>query len=149
MAPVRSVLDVKASPERAWALITDWRAHGRWIPFTVVSIDEDSPSPSGLGTRFTGRTALGPIGFDDPMTVTEWQPPDGSTPGHCRLVKRGRWVTGWAEISVSSQAGGSRLVWIEDIAPRWTPKFADPVVSRIGKVLFDGTLRKLAAELDG
>lgn len=149
MAPVRSVLDVKASPDAAWALITDWPAHGRWIPLTVVTIDGDSPGRSGLGTRFTGRTGLGPLGFDDPMTVTEWQPPAGASDGRCRLVKRGRWISGWAEISVSPRPGGCRLVWTEDIQPRWTPRFADPVVSRIGRVLFDGTLRKFAAELDG
>jgi hypothetical protein len=149
MAPVRSVLDIKASPDEVWALVTDWPAHGRWIPFTVVTIDDDSPSSSGLGTQFTGRTALGPVGFDDPMTVTEWQPPDGSSAGHCRLVKRGRWIVGSAEISVSPRPDGCRLVWTEDVSPRWTPKFADPLVSMVGRVLFDGTLRKLAAELDG
>jgi hypothetical protein len=85
MARVRSVLDIKASPDEVWALVTDWPAHGRWIPFTVVTIDDDSP----------------------------------------------------------------RLVWTEDVSPRWTPKFADALVSMVGKVLFDGTLRKFAAELDG
>ncbi|MDQ2838073.1 MAG: SRPBCC family protein [Actinomycetota bacterium] len=147
MARMRSVREIAADPERVWALATDWTAHGRWIPLTVVSIDLDSPSSSGLGTRFTGRTALGPVGFDDPMTVTGWQPPQDGQPGRCRVVKRGRWLAGWAEIEVSPTETGSRLVWTEDVSPRWTPGVADPLVSLIGGRLFDRTLRKLAAEL--
>jgi uncharacterized protein YndB with AHSA1/START domain len=149
MALVRSVRRVDAPVDRVWALITDWPAHGRWIPLTRVGIDPDSPTVEGLGTRFTGRTALGPIGFDDPMTVTEWQPPDGAGPGRCRVVKRGRWLAGWAEIEVRPEAGGSRLSWVEDVRPRWTPKLVDPVVSLVGKLLFDRTLRRLARELSG
>jgi uncharacterized protein YndB with AHSA1/START domain len=149
MALVRSVRQLGAPVDRVWALVTDWPAHGRWIPLTRVSIDPDSPTARGLGTRFTGRTALGPIGFDDPMTVTEWQPPDASGEGRCRVIKRGRWLAGWAEIEVRPTAGGSRLSWLEDVRPRWTPRWADPVVSRVGKLLFDRTLRRLARELSG
>jgi hypothetical protein len=148
MALVRSSLELAGvEAEAAWQLATDWPAHGRWIPLTVVSIDPDSPSTSGLGTRFTGRTAVGPLGFDDPMTVTQWQPPADGAPGRCRIVKRGRWLTGWAEIEVLPTGDGCRLVWTEDITPRWTPKAADPVVSRIGTALFDRTIRQLATEL--
>jgi hypothetical protein len=149
MALVRSVRQLDAPVERAWALVTDWPAHGRWIPLTTVSIDPDSQATQGLGTRFTGRTALGPIGFDDPMTVTVWQPPDDDKAGRCRVVKRGRWLAGWAEIEVRPADGGSRLSWLEDVRPRWTPRLADPVISRVGKLLFDRTLRRLARELSG
>jgi len=145
MALVRSVRQIEAPAERVWALVTDWPAHSRWIPLTTVTIDRDSPVDEGIGVRFTGRTALGPIGFDDPMTVTEWQPPAGG-PGRCRVVKRGRWLTGWAEIEVRQVPGGSRLSWMEDVQPRWTPGFADRMVSWMGKLLFDRTLRRLAHE---
>jgi hypothetical protein len=149
MALMRSTLTLEAGVDRVWALVTDWPAHGRWIPFTRVSIDPDSPDSSGLGTRFTGRSALGPVGFDDAMTVTGWQPPEGDRPGTCRVVKRGAWLAGWAEIEVRPAATGTELIWTEDVRPRWTPRWADPVVSRVGKVLFDRTLRSIAAELAG
>jgi uncharacterized protein YndB with AHSA1/START domain len=149
MALVRSVIRLDAPADRVWALVTDWPAHSRWIPLTRVTIDPDSPAHTGLGTRFTGRTALGRVGFDDPMTVTEWQPPEGERPGRCRVVKRGRWLTGWAEIEVQPDGIGCRLSWIEDVRPRWTPRAADPAVSRVGKLLFDRTLRRLARELSG
>jgi Polyketide cyclase / dehydrase and lipid transport len=149
VALVRSVRQVGADPGRVWSLVTDWPAHGRWIPLTTVTIDRDSPVTKGVGTRFTGRTALGPVGFDDPMTVTEWQPPVDGSAGRCRVVKRGRWLTGWAEIEVQPVSDGSRLIWVEDVRPRWTPRLADRVVSRVGRLLFDRTLRQLARELSG
>lgn len=147
MARVRSARHIPAPPEAVWKLVTDWPAHGRWIPLTVVTIDADSPTSDGIGTRFTGRTAVGPLGFDDPMTVTGWQPPTDSTPGRCRIVKRGRWLAGWAEIEVTPAGEGTELVWIEDVAPRWTPKFLDPVVSLVGRKLFDRTIAQIAGEV--
>ncbi|HTZ45455.1 MAG TPA: SRPBCC family protein [Jatrophihabitans sp.] len=149
MALVRTARHLDAPVDLVWALVTDWPAHSRWIPFTEVAVDADSPVRSGLGTRFTGRTALGPVGFDDPMTVTEWQPPDGGTPGRCRVVKRGRWLTGWAEIEVRPEPGGCRLSWVEDVRTRWTPRWADPVAAAAGDRLFALTLRRIAAELAG
>lgn len=149
MALVRADLHIDASAERVWELVTDWPAHGRWIPLTRVSIDPDSPTGTGLGTRFTGRTGLGPVGFDDPMTVTEWQPPAEAGAGRCRVVKRGRWLTGWAEIEVRPEADGSRLSWLEDVRPRWLPRLADPAVALAGNLLFGRALRRAAAELAG
>jgi hypothetical protein len=149
MARVQASLAIPAvSSDQVWNLVTDWPAHGRWIPLTTVTIDADSPSAFGLGTRFTGRTHLGRVGFDDPMQVTHWQPPTANESGRCRLVKRGRWVTGWAEINVDPEAGASRLTWTEDIRTRWTPRFVDPLVSRVGSALFGRTIRKLARELE-
>jgi len=148
MALVHVTRRIDADPQRVWQLVTDWPAQSRWIPLTRVFIDPDGPS-AGVGTRFTGRTGLGPLFFDDLMEVTEWQPPaDGA--GRCRVVHRGRWVRGWAEITVVPAAGGgAQLTWLEDIRPRWTPRLADPVVAGVGRVLFDGTLAKLAGELSG
>jgi len=147
MALVRSSRRIEASPDEVWQLVTDWAAHSRWIPFTEVTVDPAGP-PSGLGVRFVGRSALGPVGFDDPMTVTDWQPPTDDRAGACHIEHQGPWVRGWAEIRVMPDGSATELSWIEEVRPRWTPKFADPVVARIGRVLFDGTLRKLAAEVE-
>jgi hypothetical protein len=106
---------------------------------------------TGGGTRFTGRTALGRIGFDDPMVVTEWQPPDDSGTGRCRVVKQGPWLTGWAEVRVARTDDGTRVSWLEDVRARWVPRLADrlvdPLVGAVGSALFSHVLRKMAAEL--
>ncbi|GMA86024.1 hypothetical protein GCM10025868_12740 [Angustibacter aerolatus] len=102
--------------------MTDWPAQGRWVPSTVVRTT--SAQTSGVGTSFVARTGVGPLGFDDPMTVTAWQPPDGAAPGAYTVTKSGRVVLGGAEVTVRALGPDrSLLVWAET---------ADlPLVSRV------------------
>jgi uncharacterized protein YndB with AHSA1/START domain len=147
MARIRTELVIDAPADRVWALVTDWPAQSRWIPLTTVTIDSPGPAGTGLGTRFTGRSRLGPVGFDDPMEVAEWRPPSGVTAGRCRIRKLGPWLTGWAEIEVRPEPGGSRVEWVEEVRARWTPRIADPVIAAVGSAFFGRVLRKMAAEL--
>jgi hypothetical protein len=91
------------------------------------------------------RTAVGPLGFDDPMEVTVWQPPSADAPGRVRLEKRGTAVLGWAEIEVRADGSGSRLLWREEIRLRCLPAALDPLVAAVGGGVFgrvvDGLLR--------
>lgn len=114
---------------QAWALLTDWRRHGDFIPFTEVRITRTgrSEAPTDgrtLGAVFVARTSLGPFHFDDPMEVTYWHPPDDG-PGLCRLVKTGRVVTGWAVLEVTPSSTGCSVAWKEDAAVR----FSGPLLS--------------------
>jgi uncharacterized protein YndB with AHSA1/START domain len=145
MAHIRSQLVIEAPAEAVWALITDWPAQSRWVPLTTVTVEYHGPHGAGIGTRFTGRTRLGPITFDDPMEVTEWQPPVGGV-GRCRVRKLGPWLTGWAEIEVRPVPGGTSVRWTEQVRARWTPRIADPVISRVGSMFFSRVLRKMGAE---
>jgi carbon monoxide dehydrogenase subunit G len=81
------------------------------------------------------------------MEVTEWRPAADGLPGRCRVRKLGPWLAGWAEIEVQPGAGGTRVIWSEDIRARWTPRIADPVIAAVGSALFGRVLRKMAAEL--
>jgi hypothetical protein len=146
MARIRTDLVVHAPAEAAWRLVTDWAAQSRWIPLTTVTVDHQPPTGPGVGTRFTGRSRLGPVRFDDPMEVTGWHPPAGTEPGRCRIRKLGPWLTGWAEIEVAAAPGGARVEWVEDVRLRWTPRFADPLVAAVGSAFFGRVLRTMAAE---
>jgi carbon monoxide dehydrogenase subunit G len=150
MGRIRTERTIDAPAEAVWARITDWPAQSRWIPLTTVVIEPGGSGGSGLGVRFTGRTRLGPIRFDDPMEVIEWQPVSGEESGRCRVRKLGPWLTGWAEIEVWPVAGGARVAWSEDIRLRWLPRFADrllaPLTGAAGAALFGRALRKMAAE---
>lgn len=105
-----------------------------------------TPGPSGAGTRFTARTGIGRLAFDDPMEVVRWEPPEAGRQGVCRLAKSGRVVRGWAEVAVTGAPdGGCRVEWTEELAVRGLPRAFDPVLARAGRVLFgravDGLLR--------
>ena len=44
MARLQSSLELPGvTAEAAWQLVTDWPAHGRWIPLTTVTIDATAP----------------------------------------------------------------------------------------------------------
>jgi uncharacterized protein YndB with AHSA1/START domain len=149
MARIRTELLIDAPPDRVWTLVTDWPAQSRWIPLTTVTMVRPAagdPAGMGLGARFTGRSRLGPVRFDDPMEVADWQPPAGAEPGRCRVRKLGPWLTGWAEIVVSPSPGGARVEWVEEIRARWTPRIFDPVLAAVGSALFGRVLRAMAAE---
>lgn len=149
MARIRTDMVIAAPVAETWQLVTDWPAQSRWIPLTTVIVDHQPPTGPGVGTRFTGRSSLGPLRFDDPMEVTEWQPPAGAGVGRCRIRKLGPWLTGWAEIEVRPSGEGTRVDWTEDVRARWTPRFADPLVAAVGSMFFGRVLRAMAAELEG
>ena len=126
----------------AWRRITDWERHGDHLPLTTV---HRLPGPvDGVGSAFVGRTALGRLGFDDPMEVTYWQPPSGDQPGVCRIVKRGPVVTGWAVLSVEPEPGGSVVRWEESarfaLAGPWLDWPTDVVERRVFGRLVTGLL---------
>jgi hypothetical protein len=142
---------VHSSAAAVWGRLTDWPAHGGRVPLTRI-VGVSSPA-TGVGARFTARTGVGAVGFDDPMEVVGWSPPGAGRPvGRCRLVKRGRVVRGWAEIEVygpeadtGDGAGPVRVVWREEIGVRGVPRVLDPLVARAARPVFtrvlDGLLR--------
>lgn len=127
MARFEVLRRTQMSPQETWQRLTDWRRHGDFVPFTSVRLHTGSSPGEGVGSGFTARTSLGPLGFDDPMEVTFWQPPlppaDAGAdhvdrPGMCRLLKQGRVITGWAVLTVTAVADGSAVSWLEDLSVR-------------------------------
>lgn len=98
---------VAAPPETVWAAVVDWERQGRWMLLTSVTVE---PGRRGLGERFTARTGLGPLGFDDPMQVTRWDPPHRADVAH-----HGGVVRGTGSFVVTSAPGGAWLTWVEDL----------------------------------
>jgi hypothetical protein len=149
MARFQVSLDVQATASRVWAQLVDWPRHGDWTPLTTVRVT--TPRPGGVGAGFVARTGIGPLAFDDPMTVALWQPPagddPGDAPGRCEADKHGRVVHGRAWFDVIPLAGGrSRVVWQEDItvSPQRLTRYAAPLLSLIGRVGFGRSLRAMA-----
>ncbi|MGW2717464.1 SRPBCC family protein [Streptomyces sp. NPDC001492] len=128
--------------DEAWRRLTEWPRHGQVVPLTRVTVT--TPPPTHEGTVVVARSGLGPLAFDDRMEVTVWRPPGDDTPGLCRLEKRGRVVTGWAEIEVRPGPGGrSRVVWREELGIRWLPGFFDPLLLRAARHVFGRAANRL------
>ncbi|WP_436535669.1 SRPBCC family protein [Actinoplanes sp. HUAS TT8] len=138
--------DVRAPASVAWNVLVDWPRHGDWVPLTTVRTT--TPRPDGVGARFVARTGVGPLAFDDPMTVVVWEPPagdePGAAPGRCEVAKSGRVVHGRALFTVTPLPGRHcRVAWTEDVtvSPRRLTRHIDPVVGFAGRLAFATTLR--------
>ncbi|MEU9980635.1 SRPBCC family protein [Streptomyces sp. NPDC050856] len=148
MAFFRIDRDAPLTVEEAWHRVTDWPAHGAGVPLTRVRVV--TAGPTRVGSRFTARTGLGRLGFDDPMEVVRWEPPapgegPGRAAGLCRMEKRGRMIIGWAEITVRETPAGTRVGWTEELRVRGLPRFCDGLLARAGRSVFGHTLAGLLA----
>ena len=114
------------TPEEAFARVTDWPAHGDAVPLTRITRTADG---------FVARTGVGPLGFDDRMDVVAWD-----APRHVRLEKRGRVVTGWAEIDVEPTPTGARVVWREVAHTTGVPGVLGGLEEAAGRLLFGRVL---------
>ncbi|MDI5969255.1 SRPBCC family protein [Streptomyces sp. SL13] len=129
--------------EEAWRRLTRWEGHAAHVPLTRIVVE--TPPPNGPGTRFTARTGVGAAGFDDPMEVVRWQPPQPGAAGHCRLEKRGRVVTGWAQIEVAPDGTGCVVRWREDIRVLRLPAVFDGLTAAGGRLMFGRAVDGLLA----
>ncbi|MET7680672.1 SRPBCC family protein [Streptomyces sp. NPDC005423] len=128
--------------DEAWRRLTEWPRHADAVPLTRVTVK--TPGPTGVGTVFVARTGIGPFRFDDPMEVTVWRPPADGVAGLCRLEKRGRWVTGWAEIEVRPGPGGrSRVVWHEELRVAMVPSAFDRPLAWAARSMFGRAVNSL------
>src|SRR4051812_46480388 len=153
MARFTVLRDIAAPASVAWSVLVDWPRHGDWVPLTRVRVV--SPRPDGVGAVFVARTGVGPLGFDDPMTVVAWEPPagddPGSAPGRCEVVKSGRVVHGRAVFTVTPLPGRRcRVAWTEDVtvSPRRITRHVDPAVGFAGRFAFATTLRAYARDVE-
>ena len=151
MARIVVARPIEASASRTWQLVTDWPAHGRWVPLTTVRV-LTAPGQA-VGARFVGRTALGRWGFDDPMQVTRFAPPGGDrvgdAPGRCDVLKQGTVVTGTAWFEVQPLAvDRCLLTWGEEveIAPRAVTSRLGTLIEVVARVGLRSVLRAFARD---
>ncbi len=111
-AEVRLSVDVDADPDTVWERAVDWTGQREWIPLTQVRHVEGAPL--AVGTRVVARTGIGPLGFDDTMTVTSVVSPE-SGPRSVEVLHTGRVVKGVGEMRVEAHGGGARFWWWERV----------------------------------
>ena len=138
---------VAVPPAQVWDVITDWAGYARWMPLTRMRLDQ---GPTRVGWSFAGLTGVGRLRFCDAMRITAWAPTSGAGPGAFRLVKVGRLLAGWAEVSVLPIAGGEQtlLLWRENIVIRPIPlgRLLAPLTDRVNEALFAKVVDDMAAE---
>jgi hypothetical protein len=119
-----------ASPEVAWAAMTDWSRQHEWMIGTHVHVVRGDGH--GVGSRLLGFTGILDVGFVDLLEITEWEPPR-----RCRVRHIGKLLHGWAEFAV------------EPGMLRWTECLELPVglLAPVLKVGMLASLRRLGTRL--
>ena len=140
---------VRAPAAAVWERLLDWPAHGRWIPLTRV---RRLPGPvAAVGERFSGRTGIGPLAFEDPMEVVLREAPAPGRAGRCDGVKHGRLVLGGARLVVRDVGGGTCAVeWEESVGlpvPAATRLLA-PLLRAGSALAFGRLLAAMAREVE-
>jgi Polyketide cyclase / dehydrase and lipid transport len=120
---------VDAGQQDVWNLVVDWARQREWILATRTD------GGHGLGARVVGSTGVGPIGFSDPMVITEWAPP-----ARCEVTHEGRVVRGSGLFEVVPRGVGSSA----RSEFRWTERIELPLPASIGKPLAKALVGPLA-----
>lgn len=143
MTRARFVLELPAdhAPDEALRRILDLRAHNRHIPLTRVTpaVSADDLTP---GFRFTGRTAVGPLGFDDPMRIERLS----FTPATASIAKLGRVIRGDVAVRVTPSPTGSLVRWEQSVHLPWLPGFLQPTAARVLRSGYRRVLARLLAD---
>jgi carbon monoxide dehydrogenase subunit G len=106
LAELKVAVDIAVPAGTAWAAVADWGSQGTWMVATKVR-----GTASAVGEKLEGWTGIGPVGFLDTMTVTEWDPPRSCTVRHTGHVVRG---TGGFEVAPLGP-GRCRVTWWERV----------------------------------
>lgn len=140
-------LESEHPPAVAWARIWDLERHTATIPLTRVALDAPAVELAE-GAGFTGRTALGPLGFDDTMRVAQWRPATQDEGGVAVVDKTGRLLGGRIEVEVTPSGVGSEVIWRQRVRLPWLPAVLRPLESLAALAAAPGyrlVLRRLLA----
>jgi uncharacterized protein YndB with AHSA1/START domain len=138
--PIRSLVVIDASIERVWAALADIEGQPRWM-HDLKSVRVDSPGPVGVGTRATGSVRILGITVEDPIEITEFEPPTRYAIAH-----EGRF-TGSGLITLEAGADGTTTIvrWEEVLVAPVLPDLTDAILRPILGDVFQRDLDRLRA----
>lgn len=138
--PIRSLVVIDAPIERVWAVLADVEGQPRWM-HDLKSVRLDTPGPVGVGTRATGSVRILGVTVEDPVEITEFEPPTRYAIAH-----EGSF-TGSGLITLEAGADGTTTIvrWEEVLVAPVLPNLADAVLRPILVNVFQRDLDRLRA----
>ena len=129
-APLDMLAVVDAPVETTWAVVADIPRQPEWMrEMKAVSID--TPGPVGVGTRASATVRILGIGVEDPVEITELEPPTRYAIRHLGLF------SGDGLITLEPGADGTTTI------VRWRERLAPPVLPALGAALQAPILRQI------
>lgn len=136
---LRVTVTAAASPERVFAVLTDWDRHHEWMVATRARVTRGDGR--GVGSALAAFTGAGPVGFTDTMEITRWEPPHTVEVRHT-----GRVVRGTGAFRVRPGPGGAVIRWEERLDLPFGPvgRLGRWVAGPVGAAFLRLSLRRLA-----
>ncbi len=142
MTLIVASVDLPLPTSEVWAELSKLEQHSEWMT-DAERIDFADDQRRGIGTEMIVRTRVGPFVTNDVISVRSWI--EGESIG---VTHRGL-VTGIGVFVLVPTEGGTRFVWLEDLAFPWylgggaTALFAAPVL----RWIWQRNLRRFAQTL--
>ena len=136
--PIRSLVVIDAPVERVWAAVTDIEGQPRWMR-DMKSVRLATPPPYGVGTRAESTIRMFGIASEDPVTVTEWEPP------RRYAIRHDGAFAGGGVFTLEPGADGTTTIvrWEERLESPVLPRLADPILRRVFGPIFQADLHHL------
>lgn len=131
-----------APARRLWDELVDLQGHEAWIPATRMEVP--AGDVTAVGVEFAAVTGYGPLKLDDRMRITRCTWDDTLSRGEYEVDKLGPLLRGRAAFTVKPEGAGSVVTWHEDVTVAHVPRFASPILARVGAAGFKLAVRRLA-----
>jgi hypothetical protein len=132
---VAASVEIEASVDRCWAVLTDWVGQSEWMPMTTVAIESGDGE---LGTRLLARSGIGAAAIVDPMVIDVWQPPS-----RCEVQHEGRIVTGRGVFLVDRVSDTrTKVTWEEQLDSTGLRRIVDGAAALPTKAMLGVALRR-------
>jgi len=137
--PIHSLVVVDAPIDRAWAVLADVEGQPRWM-HDLKAVRMETPGPVGAGTRAVGRVRILGVTVEDPVEITEFEPPTRFALAHEGLF------TGSGLITLEPGADGTTTIvrWEEVLVPPVLPDLGSAVLRPVLSHVFQADLHRFA-----
>ncbi len=125
--PISSLIVIDAPIERVWAALADVEDQPTWMT-EMKAIRMLDDGPVGVGTRCEADVRMFGITVTDPVTITEFDPPNRYAISHDGMFK------GRGLITLEAGADGTTTI------VRWDEVLAPPVFAHLGALVMTPAL---------
>jgi uncharacterized protein YndB with AHSA1/START domain len=141
---VHALIVIDAPVERVWAEVADIEGQPRWMT-DMKSVRMDPPAGGGVGARGVATVRMLGITVEDPVTVTEFDPPTRYAVRHEGVF------TGTGRMVLEPGADGTTTIlrWEEALVAPVVPHFAAVVTAPLFRSVFQRDLERLRDLVEG
>jgi uncharacterized protein YndB with AHSA1/START domain len=136
--PIRSMVVIDAPIQRVWDVLADVEGQPRWM-HDMKDVRIDGDGTVGVGTTAQATVRIFGVAVTDPVTITEFQPPNRFALTHDGTFKGG----GVFDLEAGADGTTTIVRWDETIIPPVLPHLGAMVGSPVLASIFQADLERL------